>query len=426
MIFRHKKSKAKPFAFLMKAKYPTICFILTILGIVLALSPLYQVRFQSLKGNTQHSDLTTSFFDADYQNSLLLSAIITIPMVADLILDIMYVFKGNSGEILHWSIRVLLLVMLTIPNIVLYTAAIDDQLAPFAYLCVSTLRVVTAAGCISIFISLGDNSLGAGWKSITILSFFTFGQLLLLYCHLFPANEIMFAFAFIFLSAGGLILIQYAALSLYNFWSTEKRLTSDNVCFIFYFTAIVLFSICGLALSSVCASFNPLNYSGWCLASFEYLQMGFLVFVMVLPGRIVRFKLDGTIRQMKERQAFMRYISHEIRTPLNTVFLGMAFIRSSLDHKAPEEVSSGSADNEVLIETVDDISNSCQTALSILNDLLTFDKIDSGQMKIELEETHPWSYFHQAVKPFSVQARQNNVRLTISCDEIESGEYCGF
>ena len=74
-----------------------------------------------------------------------------------------------------------------------------------------------------------------------------------------------------------------------------------------------------------------------------------------------------------------------------------------------------------LLETVDDISNSCQIALSILNDLLTFDKIDSGQMKMELEETHPWHYLNGAVKPFNAQARLNNVQFTIACEGTETG-----
>ena len=412
---------------LIAAKYPTTCFFLTIVGIFLALSPFSQKEgtFEIL-GGTDIITLNDSFFEPQYQNALLLSAVITIPMVADLLLDMIYVFKGNSGEILHWSIRVLLLGTLTLSNIILYVLPMHRYHPSLTYLCLSTLRVITAAGCISIFMSVGDINAGAGWKSVSILILFTCGQIMLLYGHLHPNNESLFAFSFIFLSFAGLILAQYASISLYSYWATEKRLTSDDVCFIFYFTAIVLFSICGLALSSVCGSFNPLNYSGWCLASFEYLQMGFLVFVMVLPGRIVRFKLNGTIRQMKERQAFMRYISHEIRTPLNTVFLGMAFVRSSLEHLIKSNYSKDIIEIGILSETVDDMSNSCQAALAILNDLLTFDKIDSGQMQIELEETHPWLYFYSAVRPFGVQARQKNIRLTISCDDIETGNYSLF
>ena len=404
-------------------KYPIICFLLTIMGFFLALLPV--IDSGERRSSTlwiRNVPLNESFFYPQYQNALLLSAIITIPMVTDLLLDMFYVFKGNSGEILHWSIRLQLLATLTLSNIALYTLPMHDYHPSLTYLCVSTLRVITAGGCMSIFLSLDDINGSAGLKSVAILISFITGQILLLYSHLYPNNDSIFAFAFVFLAFAGLIFVQCASLSLYTYWTTEKRLTSDNVCFIFYFTATSLFSFSGLALSSTCGNFNPLNYSGLCLASLEYLQMGFLVFVMVLPGRIVRFKLDGTIRQMKERQAFMRYISHEIRTPLNTVFLGMAFVRTSLGHRPKSNNSEEIVENEILIDTVDDISNSCQTALSILNDLLTFDKIDSGQMQLEFEETHPWSYINSAVKPFSVQARQNNIRFLVACDDIETGK----
>eukprot|EP00596_Hydrurales_sp_CCMP1899_P003723 CAMPEP_0119040616 /NCGR_PEP_ID=MMETSP1177-20130426/10622_1 /TAXON_ID=2985 /ORGANISM="Ochromonas sp, Strain CCMP1899" /LENGTH=834 /DNA_ID=CAMNT_0007005877 /DNA_START=938 /DNA_END=3442 /DNA_ORIENTATION=+ len=97
----------------------------------------------------------------------------------------------------------------------------------------------------------------------------------------------------------------------------------------------------------------------------------------------------------------------------------MTFVRSSLDNldNRPDD---DDGDKEILLETIEDISHSCQTALSVLNDLLTFDKIESGQMNMELEMTHPWHYFHSASKPFSVQARQNQVDFTIACDDIES------
>jgi hypothetical protein len=316
---------------IMSMKYPTLCLMVTFLAVLISLLPLYHGSYKARIDASTSSNLETSFYDPAYQTSLLLSAVITIPMVTDLLLDMIYVFKGNSGEILHWSIRLLLLAALTVPNIALYNCEFTSYSASFVYLCVGTLRVIIAAGCLSVFVSLGEDNLGAGWKSVAILTFFALGQLLLLFDHLSPGDNTMFPIAFVFLSAAGLLLIQYASLSLYVLWTTETRLTSDNVCFIFYFTAIVLFSTSGLLITSICGSYNPYNYTAQCLVSFEYLQMGFLVFVMVLPGRIVRYKLDGTIRQMKERQTFMRYISHEIRTPLNTVFLGMTFVRSCLN-----------------------------------------------------------------------------------------------
>ena len=417
--FRH--APIKPFlSNLRSVKYPSICLSLTTFGILLSLSPILQSYLHLPRRITDVSRLEFSFHDPTYQNSLLLSAVMTIPMISDLLLDITYALKRNSGEILHWSIRVLLLATLTVSNIAMYNHSFSNISPTDIYLCVTALRVTTAGGCISIFISVGDASMGAGWKAVALLTCFILGQILLLYGRINPCDTTILPCAFMFLSIAGVILAQYSTLKFYTLWTTEARLTTNDLCFIFYLSAIALCSICGLVLSSECGTFNPLNYSPECLVSFEYLQMGFLVFVMVLPGRIVRYKLDITINLMKERQAFMRYISHEIRTPLNTVFLGMTFVQSTLNKRAL--TSDGVPDNsDILLETMDDMSSSCQTALNILNELLTFDKIDSGLMKMELEEAHPWLYVHGAVRPFAVQARQNNIHFNMLCEGMTSG-----
>jgi signal transduction histidine kinase len=145
-----------------------------------------------------------------------------------------------------------------------------------------------------------------------------------------------------------------------------------------------------------------------------YFLMALFVVVTTLPGRIARMKLYNSSRMMEERQAFIRYISHEIRTPLNTVFLGMSFIKaevSTLLEISPEQV-------EPVIDTIDDMSGSCQVALSILNDLLTFDKLESGKMAVELQDTHPWQFFRDTVKPFTVQTRQKGLTFALSVNGV--------
>ena len=71
---------------------------------------------------------------------------------------------------------------------------------------------------------------------------------------------------------------------------------------------------------------------------------------------------------------FIRYISHEIRNPLNNVMLG-------LDHL--EEVMCREAGCSPNVETVREIRDSCRASLTILNDMLTSDKIRSGFLVLE-------------------------------------------
>jgi hypothetical protein len=279
--------------------------LLTIAGIILSLSPLFS-RTDDLFTD---SHLAHAIFDPEFENALLLSSVIAIPMAADLILDTVYVLDSSISDVAHWFIRIILIAVLTLPNVALYyneNHRIESTVA--MYLCLSTLKVVTAAACIFMFTSIGNIVRGAGWKSVTILSFFILGQILLLYTHFNLSNHAIFAFAYLFLALAGFFFLYIFSGFLYKVWKAEKKLKSDEACFIFYFTVILLFSIIGLVFSKTYGSFIPTNYSSNSLASFEYLQMAFLVVIMILPGRILRFDLAASIRQMKERQAFVRYI----------------------------------------------------------------------------------------------------------------------
>jgi len=53
--------------------------------------------------------------------------------------------------------------------------------------------------------------------------------------------------------------------------------------------------------------------------------------------------------------------------------------------------------------TVTEISESCDTAIAILNDLLDYDKLDEGTMKLELSEYDVNELIFSAATPFSVQ-----------------------
>jgi len=93
---------------------------------------------------------------------------------------------------------------------------------------------------------------------------------------------------------------------------------------------------------------------------------------------------------------FVRYVSHEIRTPLNIVYLGLQLLKKELQEN--EKCIDSSS-----VATVTEISESCDTAITILNDLLDYDKLDEGTMKLELSEYDVNELIFSAATPFSVQ-----------------------
>ena len=73
-----------------------------------------------------------------------------------------------------------------------------------------------------------------------------------------------------------------------------------------------------------------------------------------------------------------------------------------------------------MIDTVNQIHESCKVALDTLNDLLTFDKIDEKKIVIEVEDVDPWILLCETAKPFMINAKEAHVTFTISCNDANS------
>ena len=93
---------------------------------------------------------------------------------------------------------------------------------------------------------------------------------------------------------------------------------------------------------------------------------------------------------------FVRYVSHEIRTPLNTVSMGIQL--------AKEEIRKGE-DPDSILGILDDVHSSSDTAVEILNGLLTFDKIDSGTMVLDVEPVAVYEFVSENIRAATVQVR---------------------
>lgn len=93
----------------------------------------------------------------------------------------------------------------------------------------------------------------------------------------------------------------------------------------------------------------------------------------------------------------MRYISHEMRTPLNTAVLGLNVLINQFNKilKIPL--------NHICMLTAKDIQTSCCVAVEILNDMLLYDKIESGLLALELDSISPWSFIKSIIQPFYIQ-----------------------
>ena len=108
----------------------------------------------------------------------------------------------------------------------------------------------------------------------------------------------------------------------------------------------------------------------------------------------------------------MRHISHELRTPLNTAFLGLRLLSNELkESKDPKDIER--------YETLRDVNLSCAAAVDILNDLLCYEKLQSGMLDLHKEHVRVDQLLRECVSMFSVQARDCGVDISLIYAEGE-------
>lgn len=116
-----------------------------------------------------------------------------------------------------------------------------------------------------------------------------------------------------------------------------------------------------------------------------------------------------TILEVKRR--FVRFISHEIRTPLNTVCMGLELLKEDIQRQIqtnePISAGSGLGDSKLneWTDLMNDITQNSADAVLVLNDLLNYDKIESGTLKLDLEEEDIYGITKSITSQLSIEAK---------------------
>jgi signal transduction histidine kinase len=123
--------------------------------------------------------------------------------------------------------------------------------------------------------------------------------------------------------------------------------------------------------------------------------------------------LSTKVGLLESKKSYVQYISHELRTPLNTAFLGLKLLTRDLN-------SSSSAEGLALYETLSDINISCKAAVDILNDLLCYEKLESGLLKLNKEEISLQPLLMNSVSMFAGQVKECGVAMNLL---LKTGEH---
>jgi signal transduction histidine kinase/ActR/RegA family two-component response regulator len=129
---------------------------------------------------------------------------------------------------------------------------------------------------------------------------------------------------------------------------------------------------------------------------------------------------------LEAKRVHVRFVSHEIRTPINTISMGMSLIKDTLMKLLHDsEFRANKLYNDVTqsLEVIEDVSLSCDTAVSVLNDLINYDKIENQLMKIECKLVPVCSIIQKTLRPLVIQARTKNVPLEVKFNEEALSDY---
>ena len=157
--------------------------------------------------------------------------------------------------------------------------------------------------------------------------------------------------------------------------------------------------------------------------------ISFTTIVFWVYDHNVRGEFNFKNELLEAKRNFIRFVSHEVRTPLNAVCMGMMLMREELEKamKDSKKVSSSSVSDNTnygksslpvsydgLSEwkgMTDEILVNSQNAVDVLNDLLNYDKITSGSLKLELSLLEIDMLMKHAQKEFKLPPTKKNINI---------------
>ncbi len=113
----------------------------------------------------------------------------------------------------------------------------------------------------------------------------------------------------------------------------------------------------------------------------------------------------------RAKSAFLANMSHELRTPLNHI-IGFSDL-----------VHSGSCGelNDTQAEYLQDVLNSSNHLLSLINDILDLSKVEAGKMELQLIDIHLLSFLEQNILMVREKAFRHNLKISLKvAEEIDS------
>lgn len=133
---------------------------------------------------------------------------------------------------------------------------------------------------------------------------------------------------------------------------------------------------------------------------------------------------------LNAKRQFMRFVSHEVRTPLNAVSMGLSILSDDMARVADEAAALATKSDIILsspsisekihgwMAMVNDVKNSTDLSVDVLNDLLNYDKIESGNLRLELSLISLWTLIQEASNEFRLSALDKRINFELESIQL--------
>jgi len=225
----------------------------------------------------------------------------------------------------------------------------------------------------------------------------------------------------------------------YNSLRRCVNVTDDEL----YFEESPKYSLCLYPNSKLYGSYRTNNPRIAAIGAVSTIVFTSLLFFMY--DYFVRRDVTAKKDLLQAKRRFMRFVSHEVRTPLSAVCMGLnvmqSEIASSLGFKSSDDLDDSTHNGKDLrtearpisttealewYEMAKEVQGNTQNAVNVLNDLLNYDKIESGTLRLELTLVPIWRVIEQTVKEFKLAAERKQLKLETDFGDILKDEESGM
>jgi signal transduction histidine kinase/CheY-like chemotaxis protein len=166
----------------------------------------------------------------------------------------------------------------------------------------------------------------------------------------------------------------------------------------------------------------------------------FTSFLFILYDSCVRREFSTKDDLLDSKRRFVRFVSHEVRTPLNSVCMGLTLMQDeiavSLGYKSsddllectenkdePEKLLSEEKQKARLWHTlVQDVQSNAQSSIDVLNDLLNYDKVETGTLTLELTTISMWNLIEKTTNEFLLPAKKKKIDFELIFADLQQKE----